>query len=312
MEDSPVVNMARNEATLTVRVPVYSDTPIDLTVEQETAPAIGIHICCRQGVSKNAPQAYMQIPKVLTGKARGRDHTLGAAFGVNKAWVAFACDYLGYAVDKWSSHQDAQKWCNHLRKYWLQHVQSLWEYRGGNSNPVNRFWRVGKSKVEPDTTYIANGWFSGRHSMSNPGSGLFCTRKGSHVIHVKTDWMGTERVASNRLADEQGPFAMADETQEWQFTPTVRAIKCGCVHFAYIMQHSKRNPTHQLDWDKDTKNPYFTPLREAAVGEEFTYDYRYELSREIHAMAALTAAVDVVLTETPTSNTLEVNPKLEV
>ena len=65
------------------------------------------------------------------------------------------------------------------------------------------------------------------------------------------------------------------------------------------MQHSKRNPTHQLDWDKDAKNPYFTPLRETAVGEEFTYDYRYELSREIQKMAALTAAVDIVASAQP-------------
>ena len=58
---------------------------------------------------------------------------------------------------------------------------------------------------------------------------------------------------------------------------------------------------------------FYTPKRSGSWGiEEFTYDYRYELSREIHAMATLTAAVDVVLTETPTSNTLEVNPKLEV
>ena len=40
----------------------------------------------------------------------GKNYTLGAHFGINKAWVNFALEYFAYAIDKWSSHKSAQKW----------------------------------------------------------------------------------------------------------------------------------------------------------------------------------------------------------
>ena len=306
-QDSPVVNLARKNTTLTVPVPVFSDTPIDLTVDQEGSHGIGIHITCRENkTSKNAPQAYMHIPKTLSGKKRGLDFTLGATFGINKMWVQYAVSYLRYAVGKWKSHADAQTWCKHLRSGWKKHVNALYRYRGGNANLTTQFWRIDKSGIKPDEGYIKNRWFPAPSDSVGTGSGLFCTIKGEHEIHICADYdpvkfqEGTRKIPTADLVEPQQDYAMADPTQEWQFTPTRTAIAVGCVDIGFIVQHRKTNPTHKLCWEETHKHPCLKPVRDAEVGEEFCYDYRYQNSREVPVTTRLDTLVDVVASNAPT------------
>ena len=59
--------------------------------------------------------------------------------------------------------------------------------------------------------------------------------------------------------------------------PTVCGLKVGAVDHAFLVQHSRENPTHKLDWDSRLDVPFLSPRRWVDVNEEFTFDYGYGL-----------------------------------
>ena len=84
----------------------------------------------------------------------------------------------------------------------------------------------------------------------------------------------TEIVGS--VTDFQASYAAADPNNEKFFSPTASAIRSGAIHFAFLIQHNKKNPTHELWFCSIFNRPVLYPLRVTDVGEEFTYDYGYD------------------------------------
>ena len=67
------------------------------------------------------------------------------------------------------------------------------------------------------------------------------------------------------------------------FAPTVLALEVGAVSHGFIVQHSRVNPTHILEWDHHVDRPYLSPLRWTNVDEEFTFNYGWDLNQKVES-----------------------------
>ena len=98
-----------------------------------------IRIIKRDKSTKDPPQCFLYFPAKLVGKSKGTEYTLGVKYGTNPAWIKFVLEYVEYAVSKWANFEDARAWFVKERKSFVKLVKALWQFRGGNDVPANRF-----------------------------------------------------------------------------------------------------------------------------------------------------------------------------
>ena len=165
--------------------------------------------------------------------------------------------------------------------------------------PVSRVWTIAPSQVPIDTMYTTafqrgKGW--GFDPDQPRGSGLWCVAKGKHKIYLDGPAGVTERVKPP-VRKTQGFYMAGIPNTNEVLTPTMLALKVGAVNKGFIVQHSRTNPTHEPAFCEVKKLPVLLPLREVAVGEEFTYNYGYDKGEnipELEDSATATDAEDVV------------------
>jgi len=139
---------------------------------------------------------------------------------------------------------------------------------------VSRLWRIAPSRVKVDRKYIEAGHFPESVLVDGPGCGLWCAKKGEHVIHFDGPVSVTVRAQhpvflaqSKYMADIAGP-----ETTD-VYVPTMSGLECYSVYHGFIVQNDQHNPTHEFGWCPFRNRPCLYPLRVVDVGEEFTFNY---------------------------------------
>ena len=120
-----------------------------------------------------------------------------------------------------------------------------------------------QSKVSRDNT---------RFKGEPLGLGVFCNRRGEHIIHFKDfDHKSKTKMTSleRRYAVESGYDG------DYIVVHGEQKIKSNQIHFSWRINHSSTDPTHKLCWEDEVGNehPYLEPLRIVEVGEEFTFKY---------------------------------------
>ena len=116
---------------------------------------------------------------------------------------------------------------------------------------------------------------------SNPGSGVFCTKKGSWKITLKpgllTVWTDKEPAPGSKEED----YAMGPAKEGPWLLPSEQSFKSGVFHHGFKVQHSKdpKKQTHELllIGEKDNMHYVISPLKHVVTepGQEFAYDYGY-------------------------------------
>ena len=231
---------------------------------------------------------YMSIPKALVPSMRTRKRVKVGQY--SEDWIRFLRERLQYVVDRWATLQDAQQWC---QKFAKQFVKLVRRYFDDMQKCECKFWEVKKSIIPVDQSYVREAYFP---KDTKPGSGLFCTKEGAHKIYFGGVKLGiTERILrseKNRVTKVQGWYQVQvhPEDEDLVDVPTTESTNCGVIHHAFIVNHRRENPTHDLSIET-LEGKYIAclvPHRDdhdhahvTKVGEEFCFDYGYERSKNV-------------------------------
>ena len=123
------------------------------------------------------------------------------------------------------------------------------------------------------------GW--GFDPDSPPGSGLWCTRAGKHLIYFAGPPEVTEKVKNGHFSHSQGHYVASIPGSDEVYTPTKHALKVGAIHEGFIVQHTRKNPTHKFGWCPRIQRPVLLPLRWVEEEEEFSFNYHWDKGQDV-------------------------------
>ena len=271
---SPSVYKAKKKGTLCVLLPDFEQLKSDRGAKFYARHQICIY--GRQNKSVNKPAAYMSVPKALC-ETRTREFSLGYEYGANPAWIRFVAEYVQYAVYKHNTFIKMKHLFNPLRKRFINALQDLWEFNGGNKMPIDRFWRIAPSELPVDKEYIEKGYFP-PEAMTDPGYGIWCTKPGMHTIYFDGPKGLTEK--TSKPTKMQGYYIAkipAPDKKKEHFAPTPFALWIWVLPFSFIIGHKRKHlkPTHTADYCNFEECPCLRPLYPLKGGEEICFDYGY-------------------------------------
>ena len=272
---SPAVYKAKKKTTLSIPVPMFEELlkghVIGLSLTLRVYPKFNKN-------NSSKPVGILLVPAKLApkgkdGNRRRKEYSLVVTFGADAKWLKFVAEYIGYAVGKWTTLTQARKWCREYRATFVSMLEDMWEEeRGGD-----RFWTLGPSRVPADWKYIKAGWFNDKDGF---GTGLFCAKKGMWPIFFSGPASVTE-LRKHPVSHTQGKYIADVPESDEVYCPTTLALKVGAVNHAFIVQHNRKSPTHDPGWDTRVQRPCLMPKRVTEVGEEFCFDYGYEIGKDI-------------------------------
>lgn len=287
---SPTVYTAKKETTHSIPIPVFDELRDGHVINR----SIALHVYPRSSPSSTTrkPFGILMIPKGLApltakGKMKRKEYSLGVKFGVDPEWLKFVAEYLGYVASRWQNLKAARRWCQELRDTFVKLLTQMWVSICDGKQSASRFWRIAASEVPHDKGYIAaykrtkGRW--GIDPDADRGSGLWCAKAGEHEILFNGPDSVSEPVMKP-VKNSQSCYTIhipADDDNV--FAPTVLALEVGAVSHGFIVQHSRVNPTHKLEWDHHVDRPYLSPLRWANVNEEFTFNYGWDLNQKVES-----------------------------
>ena len=222
---------------------------------------------------------FMIIPESLV-KVKNRKRVKVGQLSAD--WLTFLGERLQYVVDRWTTVEDARKWCQRFPGRFVKLARVYFDDM--RSKRECKFWEIKKSTIPVDQMYIKKEYFP---KDAKPGSGLFCTKTGEHKIYFGGQLLGiTERIlrsATVRVTKVQGCYQVQVDNKDPNpvDVPTTESTECGVVHHGFIVNHRENNPTHSLTIEKRKRIACLVPIRVTKVGEEFCFNYRYELSRDV-------------------------------
>ena len=287
---SPTVYTAKKETTHSIPIPVFDELRDGHVINR----SIALHVYPRSSPSSTTrkPFGILMIPKDLApltakGKRKRKEYSLGVKFGVDPEWLKFVAEYLGYVASRWQNLKAARRWCQDRRATFVNLLTQMWVSICAGKHSASRFWRIAASEVPHDKGYIAaykrtkGRW--GIDPDADRGSGLWCAKAGEHKILFNGPASVSESVMKP-VKNSQSCYAIhipADDDNV--FAPTVLALKVGAVSHGFIVQHSRVNPTHILEWDHHVDLSYLSPLRWTNVNEEFTFNYGWDLNQKVES-----------------------------
>ena len=234
-----------------------------------------VRIMKRAESAKHPAQCLLYFPAVLVGNKKGAEYTLGVKYGTNSAWINFVSEYVEYALSKWQNYAEARDWLANQRKTFIKHVQALWQFRGGNDVPVDRFWRIGPSTLPVDQEYIDKGYFKTKSTRTDKGYGLFCRKPGKYLIVYEGP---TTCQKSTPPTDLESEYMAGILESDDIMVPTPEALETWALHHSFLVGHKRLelDPTHEPCCVKDSSGKYrpcLQPRRVAKKNEEFCFDY---------------------------------------
>ena len=277
---SPTVYSAKKKTTHSIPIPAFEELldghVIDLSIALRVYPRV------HPASSKRRPSGILMIPKRLSATGDWGEYSLGTEFGVDPEWLKFVAEYVGYAALRWSSLRVAKRWCKDKRFSFLQCLKQMWAHEHVDQ-PEGRFWCIGPSKVPNEQNYINAfklGLSWGFDPEASAGSGLWCTKKGQHKIYFGGPPSVSARFKPPIKKSQTGYITAIPRSDE-VFSPTVQALQLGAVHHGFIVQHSRKDPTHEDAYDVELDQPVLVPLRDVEVEEEFTFDYGMDAGQDV-------------------------------
>ena len=215
--------------------------------------------------SKGSKFLRMYLPrKVFGGKAKVKKKSLQTRFGHDKRWSKFVVEHLASVVENWSSVSDAQAWFNEGgADLFVKHINLVWlKYQG-----KKRVWELRKSGLPVNKKWWPN--------ATGPGSGLFCTVKGSHQIVFPQGPLSIWTTQTPAAGSIEENYAFGPKKGPW-FLPSAESFKSGVIFHGFKVQHSgdKKKITHKCKLVSDQY--VFEPRKETQIGDEFAFDYGYD------------------------------------
>ena len=135
--DSPLMSVGRS-AVYSVPLPNF----VELRTKKsrfDTVQAIRI-VQRLNRTTRNAPTAYLYLPRPLVRDSSGAQFSLGTTNGVNPKWMEFVEMYLRYVVGRWKTFQEARNWTlNHIHNF-ITLINKLWSTAGGTVGANYRVW----------------------------------------------------------------------------------------------------------------------------------------------------------------------------
>ena len=188
-------------------------------------------------------------------------------------WTDFVVENFTSIVDNCATVVEFEKWSEAIDG---EDASFLLEFMWTRANEKDRFWKIGKSRVEIYRKYWPN--------AKSAGSGLFCIREGKHKIEFgrppETCWVQKEPEANGgqeRFGLGPNIFnRIRDKNIVGWCVPSDLSLRTGLIHHGFKVNFVCKkggNPTHKLKFEHGSY--YLSPLRKVRVGEEFTYDYNY-------------------------------------
>ena len=283
----------------------------------------------KQRVSANGRVVKAKVVVWLPLPIR-KEYSMGVQFGNNKRWIEFVGEYVNYAVSKWQTLETATNWATNCFKDFREFVNVLFDKGGYHNVSVKRVWRLAPSTMETDPVYNTLGNkgdpdFAEFKDGSNPGFGIFCTVRGRHTF----DWAFPNDARINYIANKKTEH-LTDLQKKYQATacredlnlvwvPTTAALKCGAVPVQYVMNHSRKDPTHDLAPHDITGGTVLMPLegRESVPKEEYRFHYRLlkskddtEVQNRVLLRAADAVSADAVSADTVDADAVDADDEL--
>ena len=282
---SPVYK-PKKASTHSIPIPVFDELVDGHVVDL----SISLHVYPRH-INGRKDFGIICVPKSLVKQGVRAEYSLGVEFGVDPEWLAFVADNLRYAVGTWTTLKKARRWCLQLAQTrdFVDYCTEVWREKarwagvGGPPDPSTRFWTVGKSNAPKDKKYIkafemGHSW--GFDPKEGPGSGLFATKYGRFTIYFHGPHKIVEKVKPP-IRRSQARYIAGIPKSDKHLAPTMSALKIGVIPHAFIVNHNRKEPTHEASYDCLVDAPCLLPLRDVVVGEEFFFDYGWDKGVDI-------------------------------
>ena len=267
-----VLFKAKSAKTIDIPVPLVRIDGRVCAIRVYTRPAN------KQGGRRRKAQLLVWIPaRLLKNRKKGLEFSMGVEFGASTIWQDFVVEYLTFAVSRWESTADINRWVTKYRFDFKEFVNILFRTGTWSAAPVSRPWRLGPSQITPDEEYLKHGWFP-KSAKKDVGFGVFCAVAGEHELM----WCSRDpsigyvadkaKVKLTKLQKQYQAVSVDDEDSLEVWGPSMDALRCGAIQECYLVQHRKHDPTHYLDIDEYGRT-VLKPRRRAEKGEEFCFDY---------------------------------------
>jgi len=127
-----------------------------------------------------------------------------------------------------------------------------------------RWWNIKASKLKRDE----------RFEDKDLGDGVFTTRR----IKVRIYFEGGIHQCKTSMTKRQLDYGVQSDYPNYCWTPTDKDIEDGKLHRSWKINHTVKEPTHELLWDEATYKypygrPYLEPLMTLEKETELSYDY---------------------------------------
>jgi hypothetical protein len=128
-----------------------------------------------------------------------------------------------------------------------------------------RWWEIRPSHVSRDI----------RFNDKKIGLGVFSTRRSFRTIHFN----GVHQLKTTMTSQQRDYGIESGFDEDYVFTPTDKDITNNMLSHSWRINHSIKNPTHELHYDPVMcpQHPHghscLTPLRWLDSGDEITFDY---------------------------------------
>jgi len=203
----------------------------------------------------------VRLPTQLAGPHSQNEIALACGNpGEMPKFVKFVADYIRTAVLNFATIECAKSWAKELPSF-AKLVIAVW--RDFIKHP---FWAIRPSKVVPpkDMEHLPR------------GSGLFCTKKGKHLIFFGDEplscWI--KRHVENDSVEARYAIGGKQRDGYTYFLPTNQSFKTGVIHPGFKVCHSA-TPTHILRFNA-MGNFYWLQPKNGQItnpDDEFTFDY---------------------------------------
>ena len=239
-------------------------------------PSISVRAQAKTGRYKPFISVWIPAALIQGDRKKGVEMHMGVARGISSGWQQYVVEYLRYVVSKWSSLKHAYSWCKNKRLF-VRQLNVLYLMEG--HHVTDRQWRLGKSKIEPDAEYIREGYFP-QSARTNTGYGLFCAKDGAKI----TFKYSSKKKSMSVLVDKRRQKLMGEQKYYQAkgcpddpkchivWVPPVLALRCGVLMPSYIMQHRKKNPTHEYVVHS-REHSELVPCRRPKRDEELCWNY---------------------------------------
>ena len=279
---SPSVAPTLSHLTYTPRGDQMGTTSVPVLLPEfdgVMTPSISVRTKAKRGRYKPFVSVWIPAAIIPGHRQKGVEMHMGVARGISLGWQQYVVEYLRYVVSKWSSLKHAYSWYND-KKFFVRQVNALYVMDG--HHVTDRHWRLKKSTIEPDLAYIRQGYFP-QSALINTGYGLFCTKDGAKIIFK----FSTTNKSLSVLVDKrrkkltkmqkhyQAKGCPDDPNCNIVWVPPPRALRCGVVMPGCIMQHRRKNPTHEYVVHS-REHAELVPCRGPQRDEEFCYHYNLE------------------------------------